>query len=174
MAEILIRPADYADVPDIMRIMTAAHQAMSDPSAYITDDADYVKARVEDEGFILLATVDSVPAGFFLISIPGLEKNNPGYHLGLTERQLYGVAIMDSVAVHPDYQGLGLMERMLREVVEQLELRYPYLLGTVARDNLPSRRSFEKCGFTAVKNIVKPGGQKRLLMARIQEGSEAL
>lgn len=166
MPEITIRPAVPADVPTIMHIMETAHRAMADPSAYITDDSVYVSAHIRADGFTLLAEVDGNPAGFFLVCVPGLTENNLGHYLGFSEAQLLGVAMMDSAAVLPEFQGLGIMGAMFRRAVELTESSYPYLLGTVAPDNVPSRRNFEKCGFSVLQTIKKPGGLTRLLMGK--------
>lgn len=166
MPEITIRMACAADVPAIMHIMTAAHQAMADPSAYITDDEAYVAAHVRGESFTLLAEADGVPAGFFLVCVPGLADNNLGRYLNFSKQQLLGVAMMDSAAVLPAFQGLGVMGQMFRRAVALAEPRYPYLLGTVAPDNTPSRRNFEKCGFFVLQTIKKPHGLTRLLMGK--------
>lgn len=169
MESITLRQASREDVPVIMEIMTAAHRAMADPDAYITDSQDYVARHVSREGFILLSQVDQRIGGFFLVSIPGDGKDNLGHYLDFTRRQLMETAIMDSAAVRPAYQGMGLMGRMFREAVRRTEPRYTYLLGTVAPDNVPSLRNFEKCGFQEIRRVVKPQGQTRLLMGRFRE-----
>ena len=169
MSEITIRMADPADVSDIMDIMTAAHRAMAEPSAYITDDAAYVAAHIREDGFTLMAEVDGVPAGFFLVCVPGFSENNLGYYLDFSETELLKVAMMDSAAVRPEFQGLGIMGRMFRRAVELTEGEYPFLLGTVAPENMPSRRNFENCGFSVLKTVVKPGGLRRLLMGRCRD-----
>ncbi len=169
---ITIRRAVRADVPDIMTIMTEAHEAMADGSAYITDDREYVEDHLERAGFILLAEMDGQPAGFFMIETPGLGERNPGHYLDFSEEQMKKVAIMDSVAVSPKCQGHGLMRALIREVMTMTAEDYPYLFGTVAPDNYPSRNSFEACGFRACREVIKPAGQKRLLMALLREGTE--
>ena len=169
MSEITIRMAAPADVPAIMDIMTAAHRAMADPGAYITDDAEYVAAHIRENGFTLVAEADGAPAGFFLVCVPELAENNLGRYLGFSEGQLMEVAMMDSAAVRPEFQGLGIMGRMFHRAVELTAETYPYLLGTVAPENTPSRRNFEKCGFSVLKTVEKPGGLRRLLMGRCRE-----
>ena len=166
MPEIILKTAAFADVPAIMRIMGEAHRAMADPSAYITDDEAYIAAHIRDEGFTLLAETDGVTAGFFLICVPGLSDNNLGCYLGFSRQQLLGVAMMDSAAVLPEFQGLGIMGAMFQKAVELTEPVYPYLLGTVAPENMPSRKNFEKCGFSVLQTIEKPGGLTRLLMGK--------
>lgn len=74
MHNITLRLGTRQDVPEIMDIMTAAHRAMADPSAYITDEEEYVSAHVDGAGFILLGEVDGTAAGFFWYAFRGWER----------------------------------------------------------------------------------------------------
>lgn len=163
---IVIRKAVVSDCETMMEIMTSAHEAMADKDAYITDDLPYIKEHITDKGFGLMAEVDDVAAGFFVAAYPGLDDNNLGWMLGFSQEQLLQTAMMDTAAVLPRYQGMGLMGRMFSEAVSIAEQDHPYLLGTVHPENIPSRRNFEKNGFTVQKNLVKPSGSPRLLMGR--------
>ncbi len=164
--EILIRPATDKDVDIIFHIMHTAQQAMADPSAYITDDRDYIERHISCEGFCLMAQVRGEMAGFLMVDYPGLGSGNLGYYLGYSEQQLLDTAIMDSAAVLPGYQGLGIMGKMFSMAVERTEKEYGILLGTVHPDNIPSRHNFEKLGFTPQMTVTKPNGTKRLLMGK--------
>lgn len=166
MNQITLRLAKAEDVPAIMEIMHRAHEAMADPSAYITDSAEYVSHYVEQDGFVLLAVDGEKLVGFFMAAAPGLRENNLGCYLGFTSEELKGTLMMDSAAVLPGYQGLGIMGMMFARAVEKGTAAYPYLVGTVAPENIPSLRNFEKNGFTLRKTITKPGGQVRCLMGR--------
>jgi ribosomal protein S18 acetylase RimI-like enzyme len=168
MEHILLRLATQADVSAIMDIMTAAHNAMADPTAYITDDAAYVSAHIRGKGFTLLAEVDGTPAAFFLVCVPGEGSNELGHYLGFTPEQIQATAILDSVAVHPNYQGMGLMGMLLKEALLRTA-HCDYHLATVAPDNWPSRGNFQRQGFEVLQEIVKPQGQKRLLMGILPE-----
>ena len=164
-----LRQAGPADVPAILHIMTAAYEALADKSLYITDDEDYIAANIAAPSFILLAEEDDCPVGFFLICVPGLTDNNLGHYLGFSEEQLLQVAMMDSAAVLPEYQGRGVMGAMFRAAADRAGEAYPYLLGTVSPDNGASLHNFEKCGFTMKKRVVKPNGYERLLMGKFRE-----
>ena len=166
MNPIVLRLAEIQDVPVIMEIMHQAHRAMVDPSAYILDDADYVSHYVQQDGFVLLALDGERPVGFFMAAAPGLKENNLGRYLGFSEDALNKTLMMDSAAVLPQAQGRGIMGMLFARAVALGLEQYPYLVGTVAPDNLPSLRNFEKNGFTVRKTITKPGGQVRLLMGR--------
>lgn len=166
MSEIVLRLAKPEDVPAIMEIMYLAHNAMADKSAYITDEPEYVAHYVSTDGFVLLALEDDTPVGFFMAAASGLQENNLGRYLSFSKEELCETMMMDSAAVLPDAQGRGIMGRMFAKAVELGAAQYPYLVGTVAPENLPSLRNFEKNGFTVRKTITKPGGQVRLLMGR--------
>ena len=142
---------------------------MADQNAYITDDIPYIRDHIQDNGFTLVAEDGEVMVGFFLVCVPGLTENNLAYELDFSEEQLLQVALMDSAAVLPAYQGRGIMSQMFKMAVERTETQYPYLLGTVAPDNYPSRRNFEKNGFQCLKIIEKYGGRVRCLMGRFRE-----
>ncbi len=164
----ILRMATPADVPEILAIMNAAYEALADKSLYITDDEDYIATHVKDQGFTLIAQEEDIPVGFFLVCVPGLAENNLGRYLDLPEAQLKQVTMMDSAAVLPACQGRGVMGAMFRRAVELAGERYPILLGTVSPDNAPSLRNFEKCGFSPLKQVVKPGGYTRLLMGKVR------
>lgn len=161
-----IKVAARADVPAIMEIMHAAHAAMTDPTAYIIDSEDYVTHYIQRDGFILLAMEQGQTVGFFMAAAPGISDHNLGYYLDYNNDQLRQTLMMDSSAVLPQHQGRGIMSMLFAEAVSTGKEKYRYLLGTVAPDNTPSLRCFQKNGFTAVKSITKPTGHKRLLMLR--------
>lgn len=169
MKNILIRPAMAEDAETISAIMHIAHAAMEDPGAYITDDLAYISHHIQRDGFGLMAEADGKAVGFFLVCVPGAEENNLGHYLDFSTEQLLKTALMDSVAVLPEYQGMGIMGKLFQEALRLAEADYPYLLGTVHPENTPSRRNFEKHGFTPKLRVVKPGGQVRLLMGKFRE-----
>lgn len=164
-----LRQAGPADVPAILHIMTAAYDALADKSLYITDDEDYIAAHIAAPSFILLAEEEGRPVGFFLTCVPGLADNNLGHYLGFSEEQLLQVAMMDSAAVLPEYQGKGVMGQMFRAAAERAGEDYPYLLGTVSPENGASLHNFKKCGFTLKQRVMKPNGYERLLMGKFRE-----
>ena len=165
MVDITIKLAEQKDVPAVREIMAAARGAMARPEDYITDPEDYVRAHVSEKGFLILGLADGVTAGFFMVVKPEFVLENTGYELDFPPEVLAVTAILDSVAVHPDFQGHGLMERMLQAALERLS-DCRYFVATVAPDNLVSLHNFEKCGFRPLKLIHKPGGQERYLMGK--------
>ena len=47
------------------------------------------------------------------------------------------------VAIHPDYQGMGIGKYMIEELLK----RYPQAIAKIKLDNIASINLFEKCGF---------------------------
>jgi len=161
-----IRNATKADAERIYEIMYTAHAAMADKSAYITDSLEFIKAHIDRDGFTIVTEEDDQIVAFLEVCVPGLAKNNLGYFLDLSDEELMQVALMDSSAVLPEYQGRGIMFEMFRLAVERAERDYPLLIGTVAPDNWPSRRNFEKLGFTCLRILDVHEGKTRCLMAK--------
>ena len=165
----IIRLAVMDDAERIYRIMVTAQEAIWDKNAYVIGDMDYITRHISDNGFTLVAEEEGHILGFFLVDIPGLCEDNLGYDLGFTREQLLDTAIMESAAVLPEYQGRGIMGALFHRAVELTEGEYTYLLGTVQPDNYPSRRNFEKCGFTCLEIKEKYGGKLRCIMGRFRE-----
>lgn len=165
----IIRLAVMDDAERIYRIMVEAQEAIWDKNAYVIGDMDYITRHISDNGFTLVAEEEGHILGFFLVDIPGLCEDNLGYDLGFTREQLLDTAIMESAAVLPEYQGRGIMGALFHRAVELTEGKYTYLLGTVQPDNYPSRRNFEKCGFTCLEIKEKYGGKLRCIMGRFKE-----
>ncbi len=161
-----LRRAEYSDVPQIMEIMSEAHNSMLRSEDYMTDDVVYVSDHISRRGFILLSEIDAQIAGFFMVHLPGNGMGNLGEYLEFTEEQLRRTAVMDSVAVRPCFQGLGLMRQLLDTAVSILPESYNCFLGTVAPTNMPSLCSFQNCNFHICKEIVNSQGFQRLLMGR--------
>lgn len=74
----------------------------------------------------------------------------------------FGPELIDilRVGVHPDFQGRGIGERMLRELLEEAHL--PTML-TVRKDNIRARRLYSKLGFRSVAMLPQV---KSLMMLR--------
>lgn len=164
-----IRFAVMDDAETIYSIMVTAQEAIWDKNAYVIGDMDYITRHISQNGFTLVAEEEGEILGFFLVDIPGLSEDNLGYDLGFTEKQLLDTAIMESAAVLPEHQGKGIMGALFHRAVALTEGEYAYLLGTVQPDNLPSRRNFEKCGFSCLMIKEKYGGKLRCVMGRFRE-----
>ena len=73
-----IRKAEMADVDEIMAVMHEAKNDKEHPDWFVSDDEEYVRTHIEEQGFVIVAqTADGSVAGFFgLDSDDGLGGAN--------------------------------------------------------------------------------------------------
>ena len=84
-----IRKAEMADVDEIMAVMHEAKNDKEHPDWFVSDDEEYVRTHIEEQGFVIVAqTADGSVAGFFLIKYPENREDNLGTYLDFDEEQL--------------------------------------------------------------------------------------
>lgn len=77
-----IRKAEMADVDEIMAVMHEAKNDKEHPDWFVSDDEEYVRTHIEEQGFVIVAqTADGSVAGFFLIKYPENREDNLGTYL---------------------------------------------------------------------------------------------
>ena len=84
-----IRKAEMADVDEIMAVMHGAKNDKEHPDWFVSDDEEYVREHIEEQGFVIVAqTADGSVAGFFLIKYPENREDNLGTYLDFDEEQI--------------------------------------------------------------------------------------
>ena len=84
-----IRKAEMTDVDEIMAVMHEAKNDKEHPDWFVSDDEEYVRTHIEEQGFVIVAqTADGSVAGFFLIKYPENREDNLGTYLDFDEEQL--------------------------------------------------------------------------------------
>ena len=79
-----IRKAEMTDVDEIMAVMHEAKNDKEHPDRFVSDDEEYVRTHIEEQGFVIVAqTADGSVAGFFLIKYPENREDNLGTYLDL-------------------------------------------------------------------------------------------
>ena len=117
-----IRKAEMTDVDEIMAVMHEAKNDKEHPDWFVSDDEEYVRTHIEEQGFVIVAqTADGSVAGFFIIKYPENREDNLGTYLDFDEEQLSHVAVMDSAVVCCAYRGNGLQGHMLEEAERLLD-----------------------------------------------------
>lgn len=77
-----IRKAEMSDVDEIMAVMHGAKNDKEHPDWFVSDDEEYVRTHIEEQGFVIVAqTADGSVAGFFLIKYPENREDNLGTYL---------------------------------------------------------------------------------------------
>lgn len=165
--EFLIRRATSEDVEQIMDIMREAKASLVHAQWFVSDDEEYVRNHLEDNGFILVAETEGRElAGFFLAKRPDREENL-GIRLGFDEGKLSRVMIMDTAAVAVKYRGHHLQSRLYQEVEKQIDReKYRYLLCTIHPDNQFSLHNMQNNGFIIQKKVLCYGGLERYILMK--------
>ena len=72
-----IRKAEMADVDEIMAVMHEVKNDKEHPDWFVSDDEEYVRTHIEEQGFVIVAqTADGSVAGFFIIKYPENREDN--------------------------------------------------------------------------------------------------
>ena len=167
MYDLNIQTASLADVDSIYSIMHSVSASMKDPSLYVTDDQDFIRRHVEEDGFTLIARSGNTPAGFLIVRIPGNAPDNLGIDLGFTHEQLLLSAHMESAAVLPEFQGNHLQKRLISAAETILVSRgYHSALATVSPKNPYSLQNMLASGYRIAKTTLKYGGLERHIIIK--------
>lgn len=159
---ITFRLATENDIDAVYRVMTEVYEAMENKALFVCDDYDYVKNCILKSGFCVVACDGDLVVGDFIFRYPGLDADNLGRDLGLSESDLLKVIHTESCTVLPSYRGLGLQSRMLAFALSIIDSsRFSYLCATVSPDNPASFKSLEKNGFKHMLTKEKYGGLMR-------------
>ena len=77
-----IRKAEMTDVDEIMAVMHEAKNDKEHPDWFVSDDEEYVRTHIEEQGFVIVAQpADGSVAGFFIIKYPENREDNLGTYL---------------------------------------------------------------------------------------------
>lgn len=144
-----IRKAIPEDTEPFLALLRQVREAMPRKEWLYLDPPEDVRKMLCDGVMKLWLAMDgSRIAGAFDYLLPGLEPYNYGYELNLPEEKLRQVVNMDTVAVHPDYRGMGLQKKLIHEAEESLRPRgKQILLCTVHPDNVYSLRNMLALGY---------------------------
>ena len=162
------RIVEMADVDEIMAVMHEAKNDKEHPDWFVSDDEEYVRTHIEEQGFVIVAqTAEGSVAGFFLIKYPENREDNLGTYLDFDEEQLSHVAVMDSAVVCCAYRGNGLQGHMLEEAERLLDTdQYYYLMCTIHPDNQFSRHNMEIHGYEVKRTALCYGGLPRCILLK--------
>lgn len=168
MEQIHLRLADDHDIPSILSLLEETVQTMSVPEWFVADDEKVICGGISEKGFTIIAeSSDGRPAGFFLTLFPGLDKENMGTFLNLSEEELKKTAHMDTAVVSPAFRGNHLQQRMMTFAEEELAKRgFRYLLATVHPDNKYSLQNVLSLGYRIVCTREMYGGFLRHIVAK--------
>ena len=161
-----IRKATLSDTENYIALLTHVKATMNQQAWFVIDEADFIRTAMADGTMELWLAMDGgrIAGGFHIIH-PGLHPDNYGYDLGFSQEDLLKVIHMDSAAVHPDYRGNRLQQKLMAEIEEDLKIRFPgaILLTTVHPENLYSLYNVQSMGYTPVLRLAKYGSERYIL-----------
>lgn len=167
---IKIEKASVKDAEEIVKLIQYVHDNMENQQWYVIDSAEYYEHHLEDGNGVGYKAVDSETGkiiGIFIAIIPETAETNLGYDIGFSEEKVKKAAVMDTVAILPEYRGKNLQYRTMQAAENDLkEQGYKYLLCTVHPDNCFSLQNVQKQGYEIVMTKEKYGGYLRHILLK--------
>ncbi|HJA31517.1 MAG TPA: GNAT family N-acetyltransferase [Candidatus Eisenbergiella pullicola] len=165
-----VLPAEEEDLEAILSLERIAFERLSGGQKdwYVTDDMRFLRRHLKAEGALLKIPCGRRLAAFLALRFPKDAADSlfpyAVQYAGAAKGDERLCAHMETVAVHPDFYGNGLMKKLLEEGISLAEREgMRYLLATVHPDNRFSRGNFEKAGFRPLTETRKYGGLRRLI-----------
>ncbi len=148
-ADVVIRPSDERDVPEMLAIYTHhIRYGIGDHPLEPTDPEDIKKRRKSMLG-------KRLP---HLVAECGGRVVGYAYAVPFRKRPAYRYTVKHSIYVHPDFVGRGIGRRLLAALVESCAVAgYRQVIGYVDAANLPSIRLHEAAGFREVGRLPSVG-----------------
>ena len=162
---VAIRKGDATDLDAFVELLCMVRDSMPVKAWFYVDSKEEIRCQMDAGIMHMWVAVDGerIVAAFDLL-VPGLRKINYGYDLGLSEKELLQVVHMDSVAVHPDYRGQGLQEKLMQTAEKWLQGKNKHiLLCTVHPDNRFSLNNVQKLGYRIQKKTGIYGSVRYIL-----------
>lgn len=170
---IQIEKMTVADAPAVFQVIQTVHDRMEHPEWYCIDHLEVYTHYLEDGHGIGYKAVDTEKqqiAGIFIALIPENKEDNLGYDANLSEEECKHTAVMETVAVLPEYRGLKLQYRLMQETEAELRrLGFKYLTGTIHPDNKYSLNNALIQNYKVVKTKEKYGGRIRHIILKTLE-----
>lgn len=163
--KVRIRRASIEELPVAVDIVRQVHEKMEESAWFAAESFEvFERWMSEDNGLLYLAEdADSGECGgMFFAILPGMDRENLGYDVGMDKAELEKVALMDTAAVLPQFRGLHLQYQMMQEAERDLrKAGYRFLMCTVHPDNRFSRQNVMDQGYRKILTKEKYGGYLR-------------
>lgn len=166
---IVIRKGTKEDLDAYVALLQRVRQGMERKEWFYIDSREEIFSYLDRGIMHLWVAMDAeIMAGAFSLLIPGTAPMNYGHLLGFSEEELMQAVNMDSVAVHPDYRGLGLQNKLGKAAEDWLgENQNRILLCTVHPANRFSLRNVLSQGYVIQKEVSIYGSVRYVLQKNI-------
>ena len=157
--ECSIQLLDISRLSEVVELEHKIYEELENKDILYVDSYDDMYYELTNGGklFGVLNSKDEIIA-YRYISIPGKNKNNMGYDIGLPYDQLNKVIHLETTVVDPAYRGNGLQDLTLKIVSDMAKKQgYRHLLCTVSPYNFYSLYNIMKNGLK-IKSLMKKYG----------------
>lgn len=163
--ELEIRRGELRDLENFITLLHEVQEAMPHPEWFFLDPDEEVRNMLLNGRMLLWVAMDGDRlAGAFDCVMPGFGDSNYGRDLGFSDAELEQVINFDSVAVRPEYRGMGLQRKLMTCAEEALSQSGSHiLLCTIHPDNVFSLENARKRGFEIVAQLPKYGSVRYFL-----------
>jgi ribosomal protein S18 acetylase RimI-like enzyme len=143
-----MRFLERADVPSMLALQEIVEQNLPQIEIYRIDPPEYIYNHFSGNQNVIGALVDGELVAYHVVSFPGINKDNFGWDIGLTNEQMLKVAHFETTAVHPEHRSRHLARKMADIHFELLQNSgYEHVLCTVSPINYPSLCNVFRRGF---------------------------
>ena len=163
------RKGTLEDSDLFVQFLNEIREGMSRKDWLYLDTPEFVRNMMSDQKMDFWMAMDGKQvAAVFSVLYPGLNSENYGYDLGLSDEELLQVVHMDTAAVHSNYRGMGLQGRMVSLAEKTLFGQgRKILLSTVHPENQYSLNNMVRQGYQIQKCVEKYGSERFILRKNI-------
>lgn len=165
-----LRKGNLEDTEKFVQLLQEVRSGMVHKEWFYLDPPEDVREMIASGTMQLWVAMegDRMAAAFSVI-YPGLSEMNYGYDLEFSQEELLNVICMDTAAVHPDFRGQKLQQRLMQMAEEEIaHTGDKVLLCTVHPDNHYSLQNVLNQGYTIQKKLEKYGSVRYILRKNLK------
>lgn len=160
-----VRRCTEDDLDAVYGLQEYVRSRMEKPELFLPDEREEL-CRMLQTGLCVGVFVAQALVGFLILRYCGEDEHNYAAVLDIPRSEWKYWANADSAAVHPDYRGNRLQQRMLKLAEEWRDPAIIGLAATVSPQNRYSLDNVLACGFSVAKRCEMYGGHDRYVLQK--------
>lgn len=161
--DITFRVLEKDSVPLLLDLQEEAFAVLDDPDLLRRNTAETFGVCFNEKSLVLAVYRGKEIAGFGILYAAGKDGENLAYSLESCDDVENYVNVKLTI-VRPAFRGQGLQRLLIDKLVGYAQKEgFKGAFATVSPKNNYSSSNLTKCGFEAVRTLVKYGGMKRIL-----------
>ena len=165
--DITFRSLEKDSVGMLLEIQEEAFAVLDDPDLLRRNTAQTLECCFSERSLVLGAYCRGEIAGFGILYDAGQDEENLAKELDECD-DITQYVNAKLIIVRPKFRGLGIQRMLIERMVAFAKANgFKGVLATVSPKNNYSSANLERCGFEAVKSIVKYGGKERILYFKV-------